>query len=123
MNGHNTMTTVTGFLIAFYSLCGVIVALALTQYFRRRRREKLLSQRPHEEVARLDRLQAELKEAEQRHTERLQNATNIAVDTPHLSIVKPQAITAMMPSTASNIAAAGAVTEAAQNSRKTDNNS
>lgn len=123
MNGHNTMTTVTGFLIAFYSLCGVIVALALTQYFRRRRREKLLSQRPHEEVARLDRLQAELKGAEQRHTERLQNATNIAVDTPHLSIVKPQAITAMMPSTASNIAAAGAVTEAAQNSRKTDNNS
>ena len=99
------MITTTGFLIAFYSLCGVIIALALTQYFRRRRREKLLSQRPHEEVARLDRLQLELTEAERRHAERLQNAANVSVDPPHLSIVKPQAAASMMPSTASSAVA------------------
>ncbi len=110
------MITTTGFLIAFYSLCGVIVTLALTQYFRRRRREKLLSQRPHEEVARLDRLQLELKEAERRHTERLQNSVNVAVDPPHLSIVKPQAAAAMMPSTASSISSAAANTFAEQDS-------
>lgn len=98
------MITTTGSLIAFYSLCGVIITLALTQYFRRRRREKLLSQRPHEEVTRLDRLQLELKEAERRHAERLQNAASVAVDPPHLSIVKPQSAGAMMPSVASSVA-------------------
>lgn len=107
------MITTTGFLIAFYSLCGVICALVLTRYFRRRRREKLLSQRPHEEVARLDRMQLEFNSAEERSTERLQNPAGVTVDPPHLSIVKPQLAATMMPSTASSLSSAAAANASA----------
>ena len=112
------MITTTGFLIVFYSLCGVISTLALVHYFRRRRRrEKLLPQQPHEEVARLNRLQLELKEAERRHAERLQNSTTTVVDPPHLSIVKPEVAAAMMPSTAASASSADADASATHNAQ------
>ena len=108
------MITTTGFLIVFYCLCGVIVTLALVRLVRRRRREKLLSQPSPEEVARLDRMQLELKEAEPRQAERLQHPANVSVDPPHLSIVKPQVAASLMPSMASSISSVAAINSAAQ---------
>ena len=58
------MLTALGFQIAFYGLCTLIVALALGGIIRRRRRERLLLQRPNEPLNRLDRLQRELQDAE-----------------------------------------------------------
>ena len=58
------MLTALGFQIAFYSLCALIVALALGGIVRRRRRERLLLQRPNEQLSRLDRLQRELQDTE-----------------------------------------------------------
>lgn len=53
------MLTTLGFQVAFYSLCALIVALALGSIVRRKRRERLLAQRPNEPLNRLDRLQRE----------------------------------------------------------------
>ena len=107
------MITTTGFLIAFYSLCGVICTLALTRYFRRRRREKLLEQRPYEEVARPP---LEVNSALERSAERLQNPVGVTIDPPHLSIVKPQLAATMMPSTAASLSSAAANASATRNS-------
>ena len=112
------MITTAGFLIAFYSLCGVICALALTRYFRRRRREKLLEQRPYEEVARLDRMSLEINSA----ADHPQNPVGVTVDPPHLSIVKPQLAATMMPSTAASLSSSAANTSAARNSEAADAN-
>ncbi|MBC7822083.1 MAG: type II secretion system F family protein [Planctomycetaceae bacterium] len=80
------MLTTFGFQVAFFSLCAVIVTLALGSIIRRKRRERLLAQRPREELHRLDRLQRELQETE--HGKRGEVATT---DTPAVSILKPEA--------------------------------
>ena len=84
------MLTTFGLQVAFYSLCAVIIALALGNLIRRKRRERLLAQRPHEELNRLDRLQQELREAELRQIEQVRDvpATTAA---PTISILKPEA--------------------------------
>jgi tight adherence protein C len=64
------MLTNLGLQVAFFSLCGVIITLALASIVRRQRRERLLAQRPHEELNRLDRLQRELQQAERQQTDR-----------------------------------------------------
>lgn len=58
------MLTTFGFQIAFYSLCAMIVALAIVSIVQRRRRARLLTQRTIEPLDRLDRLQRELQSAE-----------------------------------------------------------
>ncbi len=58
------MLTTLGFQIAFYSLCAMIIALAIGSIIQRRRRARLLAQRPNEPLNRLDRLQRELQPAE-----------------------------------------------------------
>lgn len=85
------MITTFGFQIAFYSLCGVIGTLAMVSYFRRRRREKLLSQRPHEEIQRLDRMQVELQNAQRTAMNVEPLANSLASGVPPVSIMKPQA--------------------------------
>ena len=84
------MLTTFGLQVAFYSLCAVIIALALGNLIRRKRRERLLAQRPHEELNRLDRLQQELREAELRQVEQVRDvpATTAA---PTISILNPEA--------------------------------
>ena len=84
------MLTTFGLQVAFYSLCAVIITLALSNIIRRKRRERLLAQRPHEELNRLDRLQQELQEAERRQAEQ---ARDVAATTDALpvSILKPEA--------------------------------
>lgn len=83
------MLTTFGLQVAFYSLCAVIIALALGNIIRRKRRERLLAQRPHEELNRLDRLQQELHEAELRQTEQVRNVA-ATPDAPAISILKPE---------------------------------
>ncbi len=75
--------------VAFYSLFAVIIALALGNLVRRKRRERLLAQRPHEELNRLDRLQKELQEAERQQAEQARNVAASAA-TPVISILKPE---------------------------------
>lgn len=84
------MLTTFGLQVAFYSLCAVIIALTLGNIIRRKRRERLLAQRPHEELNRLDQRQQELHEAERRQAEQ---ARDVAATTapPRLSILKPEA--------------------------------
>jgi tight adherence protein C len=81
------MLTTFGFQVAFFSLCAVIIVLALANLIRRKRRERLLTQRPHEELNRLDRLQQELQEAELRKAEQSRVAATAAAP----SILKPEA--------------------------------
>ncbi len=76
--------------VAFYSLCAVIIALALGNIIRRKRRERLLAQRPHEELNRLDRLQQELQETERRQAEQARDVT-ATTGSPSVSILKPEA--------------------------------
>lgn len=83
------MLTTFGFQVAFYSLCAVVIALALGNIIRRKRRERLLAQRPHQELDRLDRLQRELQEAERRHSERVREMAATA-GVPAVSILKPE---------------------------------
>ncbi len=82
------MITTFEFQVAFYSLCTLVTALALTSYFRRRRRERLLSQSPHEESDRLDRWQHEIQQAE-----RLQSQS-VTFEPRALAIVKSETATA-----------------------------
>lgn len=58
------MLTTFGFQVAFYGLCAMIVALAIGSIVQRRRRARLLAQRPNEPLNRLDRLQRELQAVE-----------------------------------------------------------
>ncbi len=58
------MLTTFGFQIAFYSLCMLIVVLAISSIVQRRRRKRLLAQRPNEPLNRLDRLQREMQDAD-----------------------------------------------------------
>lgn len=83
------MLTVFGFQVAFFSLCAVIIALALGSIVRRKRRERLLAQRPYEDSNRLDRLQRERQEAE-----RLRDvgANSVA---PADSIIKPAPVSSV----------------------------
>lgn len=62
------MLTTLGFQVAFYGLCALIAALALGSLVRRRRRERLLSQRTNEPLNRLDQLQRDLQAHEQSST-------------------------------------------------------
>src|SRR5687768_11681163 len=71
------MLTTLGFQIAFYSLCALIVVLALVSIVRRRRRTRLLSQRPNEPLNRLDRLQRELQDAAHQPTEQLRDISHV----------------------------------------------
>lgn len=94
------MLTTFGLQVAFYSLCAVIIALALGNIIRRKRRERLLAQRPHEELNRLDRLQQELHEAELRQAEQARDVVATTAP-PAISILKPEAApsTAAAPTT------------------------
>lgn len=83
------MLTTLGLQIAFYSLCGLIIAIALGNIVRRKRRERLLAQRPNEEINRLDRLQRELQAAELRNAERLRDNAAVA-EAPAISIIKSE---------------------------------
>ena len=83
------MLTTFGLQVAFYSLCAVIIALALGNLIRRKRRERLLAQRPHEELNRLDRLQQELREAELRQVEPVRDVPGTTA-APTISILKPE---------------------------------
>lgn len=76
--------------VAFFSLCAVIITLALSRIIRRKRRERLLAQRPHEELNQLDRLQRELQDAERTR------AVSVTPAAPQSSILKPE-ITAPVP--------------------------
>ena len=87
------MLTTFGLQVAFYSLCAVIIALALGNIIRRKRRERLLAQRPHEELNQLDRLQQELQEAERRQAEQARDVATPAA--PAISILKPEAATSV----------------------------
>ncbi len=78
------MLTFFGFQVAFFSLCAVIITWSLTRIIRRKRRERLLAQRPHEELNRLDRLQRELHDEDRR---RDVAATSAA---PQSAILKPE---------------------------------
>ncbi len=61
------MLTTLGFQIAFYSLCALIVALAIGSIVQRRRRRKLLAPRPNEPLNPLDRPHRELSDAKDHH--------------------------------------------------------
>lgn len=101
------MITTFGFQIAFYSVCGVIASLALVSYFRRKRREKLLSQRPHEEISRLDRLQLELQNG--KSTSRVASEASVSPSStvePPIAILKPHLAPATQPP--ADVAATGA---------------
>ena len=63
------MLTTFGFQIAFSILCAVIVALAVANIIRRKRREKRLAQGSIEPLIRPDRLQRELQDANHPQTE------------------------------------------------------
>ncbi len=89
------MLTTFGLQVAFYSLCAVIIALTLGNIIRRKRRERLLAQRPHEELQRLDRLQQELHEAERRQNAQVRNVAAMP-DAPAISILKPEATAAVL---------------------------
>ncbi|MFM9966404.1 MAG: type II secretion system F family protein [Planctomycetaceae bacterium] len=84
------MLTAFGFQVAFFSLCAVIIALALGSIIRRKRRERLLAQRPQEESQRLDRLQRERQEAERLQAERVTESAAVK-ESPADSIIKPDA--------------------------------
>lgn len=84
------MLTTLGFQIAFYGLCGIIIALAAGSIVRRRRRERLLSQRSHEELQRLDRLQLEMHGAVQRRTDTPEPVN--AVPRPSAADVRPESL-------------------------------
>jgi tight adherence protein C len=58
------MITVFGFQVAVGVVCSVVIVWASLRILRRRRRERLLAQRPHEELHRLDRLQLDLQAAQ-----------------------------------------------------------
>ncbi len=74
--------------VVFYSFCALVAALALTNCVRRRSRERLFSQSPHEELERLDRWRLERQQAEQ-----WQNHP-VPVKPPALAIVKLETATA-----------------------------
>lgn len=63
------MLTTFGFQVAFYGLCVLIIALAISSIIQRRRRARLLAQRTNEPLNRLDRLQRELQTTEHQTVE------------------------------------------------------
>lgn len=79
------MLTTFGFQVAFYSLCALIIALAIGSLVRRRRREKLLVQSQNEPLNRLDRLQRELQDAEHKPTKPLFDIAPKTKESPQVS--------------------------------------
>ena len=84
------MFTSIEFQIAFFSLCTLIIGLALGSIVRRRRRARLLAQRPNEPLNRLDRLQREIPDAEHAPIELAHDI--VAADTAQPTIVAPAAV-------------------------------
>ena len=79
------MWTIFGFQIAIGILCVVIIALSVANIIRRRRREKLLAQRPIEPLHRLDRLQREVQDSERAQAEQRRDVAASAVPSPAAS--------------------------------------
>lgn len=82
--------TLFGFQVVFYSICGVIIALASANIIRRRWRERQRGQSPHKELDQLNRLENKLKEQDiERQAVARPNEVAAKNSTAELTITKP----------------------------------